>query len=294
MAGGYTHLTLVRSLVADACNRKYDSNPPQRQVMLADVLEAWGRYAYLGGVSPDYPYLGLDDEWADFMHKGGTDRMVRRAMPAIHDSRSRDPAGASWQRQFAWLLGLASHVVADVVVHPVVNIKVGKYELNKVRHRLCEMNQDVWIYRQRINLDLNYSDHMKTEIRACGGRLDLDDDVEQLWADCFEAAYGRRPGDDQIDKWHVAFQTLVDVAEAGREIPIIGRPLVDSAKAYPALAEAAGSEFVTALTTPLGKALNAGCLFGWALAGGYGSYGGARQRACPDGTPAGCPRCARP
>lgn len=256
MAGGYTHLTLVRSAVTSICNRKYGERTLPWQVALADVLEIWSRYAYLGGVSPDYPYLGFDAEWADRMHKGGTDRMVRAAMPVIYRERLNNPNGRTWQQQFAWLLGFAAHVVTDVVIHPVVNLKVGKYEANKGRHRICEMNQDVWIYRRRINLDLHYSDNMKTEIKSCGRRFDLEDDVECLWAECLQSAYGSRPGDDQIDKWHAAFQSLVDFAEAGSKIPFFSRHLVDGAVAYPDFDDASRSEFVANLLVPLGDGLD--------------------------------------
>lgn len=257
MAGGYTHLTLVRSAITSVCNRKYESGVLPWQSALADVLEIWSRYAYLGGVSPDYPYLGFDAEWADRMHKGGTDRMASAAMPAIYREKKNNSGGRVWQQQFAWLLGLAAHVVTDVVIHPVVNLKVGKYEANKVRHRLCEMNQDVWIYRRRINLDLHYSDNMKTEVKSCGRRFDLEDAVEDLWAACMETAYGERPGDHQIDKWHAAFQSLVDFAENGCRIPFFSRHLVDGAVAYPDFDDAAHSEFVTNLLVPLGDDLNA-------------------------------------
>lgn len=256
MAGGYTHLTLVRSAVTSVCNRKYSIGASPWQIALGDVLEIWSRYAYLGGVSPDYPYLGFDAEWADRMHKGGTDRMVRAAMSAIYQKYRSNPDERIWQQQFAWLLGFAAHVVADVIIHPVVNLKVGKYEANKTRHRICEMNQDVWIYRRRINLDLHYSDNMKTEIKSCGSPFDLEDNIEDLWAACLEAAYGTRPGGDQIDKWHAAFQSLVDFAESGCKIPFFSRHLVGGAVAYPEFAAAASSEFITELMVPLTVILN--------------------------------------
>jgi hypothetical protein len=225
MAGGYTHLTLVRSAI-----REGRKNIPDLQ----DVLDYWGRFAYLGGVSPDYPYLGLDAEWADLMHKGMTDQMVKCAMPILHRARIDHPEAREWRQQFAWLLGFVSHIIADVTIHPVVNIRVGKYELNKEDHRRCEMNQDVWIYKEITGLDLHVSDNMKGEIRSCGTAVDLNDDVEGLWKTCLERTFRpRQLQDEQIDKWHAFFIKLVDLAEVGRKIPVFGRHMASGAWAYP-------------------------------------------------------------
>lgn len=225
MAGGYTHLTLVRSAIREG-RRKFPS--------LQDVLDNWGRFAYLGGVSPDYPYLGLDVDWADLMHKSMTDRMVKYAMPLLHQARVDHPDAPEWRQQFAWLLGFVSHVIADVAIHPVVNIRVGKYALNKEDHRRCEMNQDVWIYREITGLDLHVSDNMKGEIRSCGTPIDLNDNVEELWKTCLEKTFvTRQLQNDQIDKWHAFFIKLIDLAEIGRKIPVFGRHMASGAWAYP-------------------------------------------------------------
>ncbi|MBI5187024.1 MAG: zinc dependent phospholipase C family protein [Nitrospinae bacterium] len=131
--------------------------------------------------------------------------LVRSAIAHGYDARLANPEANEWRQQFAWLIGFVSHVIADVTVHPVVNIKVGKYEGHKKEHRLCEMNQDVWIYKQIVGLDLHVSDNMKGEIRSCGTHIDLDDGVEELWSTCFKKAYGREPREDQIDWWHTSF-----------------------------------------------------------------------------------------
>lgn len=226
MAGGYTHLTLVRSAIREG--RK-------NITALQDVLDDWGRFAYLGGVSPDYPYLGLDADWADLMHKGKTDQMIKCAMPLLHQARIAKPDAQEWRQQFAWLLGFVAHIVADVTIHPVVNIRVGKYELNKEDHRRCEMNQDVWIYKEITGLDLHVSDNMKGEIRSCGTAIDLNDDVEGLWKICLERTFlPQQLQDDQIDRWHAFFIKLVDLAEVGRKIPVFGRHMASGALAYPA------------------------------------------------------------
>lgn len=253
MAGGYSHLTLVRSAITQASNSSYKPDATSAQRDLGKVVDLWGRYTYLGGVSPDYPYLGLDDDWADWMHKSRSNGIVNHAMREIHARRSANIDDKVWKQQFAWILGFATHMIADIVIHPVVNIKVGKYEENKTAHRTCEMNQDVWIYKEIVGLDLHYSDNMKGEIKGCGRPFDLDDDIEELWITCLEATYGERPGDDQLDKWHAAFRHLVDFAEDARKVPIFGRHLVKGATAYPATVD---TEFTAALDVPTDDAVD--------------------------------------
>lgn len=249
MAGEYTHLTLVRSSIT-----KGRKDIPA----LKDVLGLWGRFVYLGGVSPDYPYLGLDADWADLMHKSKTDQMIKYAMPLLHKARIENPNASGWRQQFAWLLGFVSHIIADVTIHPVVNISVGKYELNKEAHRRCEMNQDVHIYKEITGLDLHVSDNMKGEIRSCGTGIDLNDDVEELWKDCFERAYSSRPHDDQIDRWHAMFIKLVDLAEVGRKIPVFGRHIAGGAMAYPGNNELDSGFFVNIKVPTSSAVKNAG------------------------------------
>jgi len=253
MAGGYTHLTLVRSSISTASNRALENNATNAQRSLGGVVDLWGRYTYLGGVSPDYPYLGLDEDWADWMHKGKTNEMLNYAMRVIHRQRIEDQDSHIWRQRFAWLLGFMTHVIADVVVHPVVNIKVGKYEENKKAHRTCEMNQDVWIYKEIVGLDLHYSDNMKSEIKGCGRPFDLDDEIEDLWRECLHETYGEQPEEDQLDKWHAGFRALVDFAEDARKIPVFGRHLVKGASAYP---EQFNAEFVAKLNVPTSNAVD--------------------------------------
>ena len=182
---------------------------------LQGVLDYWGRFAYLGGVSLDYPYLGLDAEWADLMHKSMTDQIIKCAMPLLYQARIDYPDAKEWRQQIAWLLSFVSHIIADVTIHPVVNIRVGKYEINKDNHRRCEMYQDVLIYKEITGLDLHVSDNMKNEIRSCGTAIDLNDDVEELWKTCLQGAFHpRQLQDDQIDKWHAFFIKLVDLARS--------------------------------------------------------------------------------
>jgi hypothetical protein len=146
MPGAYAHLTIANLLQNPVRLENIDGFPLQA---IPTVLR-YGKYIELGSVSPDYPYLALSDVnasvWADKMHYIQTGQMIHAGIKAIR----LQPAEVQ-NKLLAWLLGYASHVIADVTIHPIIELKVGPYAQNKTAHRVCEMHQDVYIYR-RMNL----------------------------------------------------------------------------------------------------------------------------------------------
>src|SRR5688572_28216498 len=133
MPGAYAHITLVNVL-----------SEPRRLLNLgftksaAAAVSDYFKFCELGAVSPDYPYLAVTDSkaarWADLMHYQRTGEMLHAATEGVQTL-----SGEGQRRAFAWLLGCAAHVATDVTIHPVVELKVGKYEANKQGHRVCEM-----------------------------------------------------------------------------------------------------------------------------------------------------------
>ena len=118
MPGAYAHLTLVsdiQTLFGDL-----DEMPVSAKAALLDFTG----YRDLGAVSPDYPYLAITDGgsavWEDNMHYIQTGQMIRAGTRIVADM-----PGAPQQKCLAWLLGYAAHVVMDVTIHPVVEMKVG-------------------------------------------------------------------------------------------------------------------------------------------------------------------------
>jgi hypothetical protein len=137
MAGAFTHWMIAKTALGEL------------SPALADAEEAQTRlpFVLLGAVSPDLPYLCVTDDadlWADRMHYEKTGEFVRVAAGAVSQiADAADRAAA-----LAWLLGYASHLVADTVVHPVVNAIVGPYRFNQFDHRLCETTQDSLIFKE--------------------------------------------------------------------------------------------------------------------------------------------------
>ena len=181
------------------------------------------RFCELGAISPDYPYLDIAHpdacQWADRMHYQKTGDMVKAGIDLI-----RKLDGPSQQKTFAWLLGYTSHVVTDVTIHPVVELKVGEYQKNKGRHRICEMHQDAYIF-QRLNIgEIGLAEHLDSGIWGCcapwqrKARHGVAGTWQRMLEVCYADAYQTQP--PVIDDWHGSFKFIVDKAEEGNALPL--------------------------------------------------------------------------
>lgn len=236
MPGAYAHITLVNHLVTPD---RLESIPGFEDEAAIALLEHF-RFCELGAVSPDYPYLVPMDkqacEWADAMHYSNTGGMIQSGIRSL----AQMPRNDDWRKAFAWLCGYAAHVGTDMTIHPVVELKVGPYAKNKKAHRVCELNQDAYIY-QRLDLgDIGLAEHLDSGIAKCCSPSDsgrLEPAIAALWhamlTECHPAACASNPPD--MDKWHKAFKMVVDkVAEEGGKLSPYARHLaVDCGMTYP-------------------------------------------------------------
>jgi hypothetical protein len=270
MPGAYAHLTLV-GLLGTSPNLEKANFPGEAITAVLDNIQ----FTDMGAVSPDYPYLKLasavDTKWADLMHHEKTGDMIKAGIELV-----RNMTGQPRAKAFAWLLGYAAHVGADVTIHPVVQRKVGPYIGNERAHRVCELNQDAYIF-QRLNVGyIGVAEYLKSGLWRCCDRPDsgqLDPAVTQVWDGMFRACYPReygvaRPG---IDAWHRSFETVVNLAEESAALPAFARHLgVNAGWTYPAVAEI-DKQYIENLETPAGK-MHYGQIFDRAMANVLGLW----------------------
>jgi len=187
MAGPYAHITLLYELIQPGRLERVFSPASGFDA----ILENYFAYSVLGAVSPDYPNLaqegGIASQWADTMHCTRACDMIASGI-----RRVRGAEGTARDKQVAWLLGYCAHMVTDATIHPIVQAKVGVYAENKRHHRICEMNQDSYIYR-RMNLgEIGESDRFALTVARCGDpddRMLLDRDIVALWEGMLEDVY---------------------------------------------------------------------------------------------------------
>ena len=236
------------------------------------AVKQFANFCELGSVSPDLPYLHLfhagSKGWGNVMHYWKTADFIRRAVPHVHglDFRLVDT-----QKCFAWLFGYTAHVVADFTVHPVINLRVGPYEQNKKAHRLCELNQDVYIFHKLGFGEVGTAEYIKRcGIGSCADQADedkLDPAIRKLWSECLEAillntikmkdGLPAPQGPPNPDEWFHHYVTMIDkFAEEGGKFPYLCREIAEAeGLVYPQLDEVDQS-YIQNLKTPQNAILN--------------------------------------
>jgi len=235
MPGAFAHLTLSNLASGDNKLDSVDLNINAKIALSENVP-----YIELGAVSPDYPYLAisfLEDnaKWADYMHLDNkTNILIQTAIKQLQSL-----TGTQKEKVFAWLCGLVSHIVADVVIHPVVELKVGPYHGNEKAHRICEMHQDTYIY-QRMELgSIGLAEHLSTGIGKCsldGDKEKLDPLIKDIWMEMLKAIRPDEFNEDtpNIDAWHKAFNQNVSIFEEGNKLhPLARHVAVNAGMTYP-------------------------------------------------------------
>jgi hypothetical protein len=252
MPGAYAHITIVNQ--ARDSHRLETTGVPIPAILA--VLRHF-KFCELGAVSPDYPYLHLMHKgskiWADLMHYERTGEPIKRGIElarALH--------GEDQEIVVAWLMGYAAHVVTDLTIHPVVELRVGAYAENSKAHRVCELHQDAYIF-QRMNLDeVGRSEHLDTGIWGCcdaPGSGKLHRTVLSTWLQMLASCHPEQfaENEPEIDAWHAGFKMVVDKAEEGNHMPLLARHVaVSSGLTYPAIGDIDNS-YITHLKTPSGS-----------------------------------------
>lgn len=247
MPGAYAHIAIVN----DAQKRVKQAG---LRTETAALLGRHLKFVELGAVSPDYPYLALNQaKWADNMHYLQTATMLRSGVSAVRALPPPQKAKAT-----AWLFGYAAHMTADMTIHPVVELKVGPYKGNESEHRRCEMHQDAFIFPKIMDVgDTGLSMHLSTGIASCNAANDvnqLDPAVSSVWQTMLSTAYTvdvalARP-DPSV--WHRGFRTvLLAMAGANHLFPFARHVAAGLNIAYPTAQDVLPT-YITGLGTPEG------------------------------------------
>lgn len=266
MPAAYAHITLVNILQESQRLERIPGFPTEA----ISALLLYAKFCELGAVSPDYPYLEIFNtrakQWANKMHKTLAGYMIQNGAGLLQRMD-----GEPKRKGLAWLLGYASHVIADATIHPIIEIKVGDYENHKTPHRICEMHQDAYIFPRRMNLGpIGLSEFLDSGIAMCCDPKTpsrLDQDISILWKEMFRRVYpsGTSLNPPDPDKWHLWFKIGIDnIAEEGnRLLPIARHVAANAGLVYPAESEVE-KDYIENLETPNGR-LNYEDLFGVAI-----------------------------
>lgn len=280
MAGIFTHLAVVRSIYADP-NRLSGISGLTPDIRFA--LQFYSNYVDLGAVSPDCPYFYVansDKEaanWADIMHYWRTGDFVREAITQLKDD---DRTKKETQIAIAWLFGYTAHLVTDLTIHPIVELRVGEYGTNKSEHRSCELHQDAYMFYRTLGIDATMANYIKNAgLKTCTNASDnkLHKKIAALWKHCISAikpspddvgyVFGRIPNNAaQPETW---FKWLCETIDKGAEnnhrIPILSYLLLKHGLALPKDRNAVDMSYVSGLATPDGKNADFSVIFEMAI-----------------------------
>ena len=253
MPGAYAHMTMVALL-----------NSPNAMTGLGGLskqelgpLLMYNKFFELGAVSPDYPYLSVASSsakaWADAMHYRRTGDRIKAGIRFIQKM-----SGPEKYKALAWLLGFISHVIADVAVHPIVELKVGPYEENQKAHRTCEMHQDVFIYDKMDVGDIYSGNFLKDGIATCTDPNNadrLDPTICKVWRHMLKTTdrrlYQKNP--PKFHAWHRCFKSLVSFAAPGRFFAWSRHMALGDSFLYPVTPDAS---YIKKLQTPGGDLMS--------------------------------------
>lgn len=181
---------------------------------LRQLLSQHYQFVYLGSESPDLPYLSFAGEtnWADVMHYEKTNSLVVNGFEALRLRRASKPsADEADEVKLAWLLGYASHMIADAAVHPIINAIVGPYQVHPEDHRLCEMTMDSLLFHDLSGSELGYAEWSEN-LKFCRKSPHFKELME-FWKEHLQASYPDLAGEPDPGLWFTTYTTAIDAAE---------------------------------------------------------------------------------
>lgn len=114
-----------------------------------DRYEKISQYLYFGANGPDLPYFRKKSgksEWADLFHYNKQSEFLLNLILLAHKTKDKGLR----ERTMAYALGHATHLAADCMVHPYVNLFAGTYSHQVVEeiHKTSECHQDSFLAKK--------------------------------------------------------------------------------------------------------------------------------------------------
>ena len=217
MAGAFCHWMIVEEALENLPDNEYST-----------ILGQKKNFVSIGAVGPDYPYLSelagnllKIHSWADRMHYENTQEFVKNGISGL---LAMNRGAENFKICLAWLCGYVSHLLADSIIHPIVNAIVGgAYIFTSSDHRICEMIQDTNIFYKIKGVDLSNAAYVQL-FASCSDSTDRDrihPAIRDFWLAILKMTHpGGTAHFDKIDpdKWHRAYLAMLNTAS--NPIPI--------------------------------------------------------------------------
>jgi hypothetical protein len=191
------------------CQAAQHSLPSQaKQIFAANEC-----FLLLGAVSPDLPAVSdkvHGTDWSDRMHDGRLTRLVVPIFQELKAAQCRDA-------RLAWLFGYVGHIVADVVVHPVVRLSL-KHPGRDGQHQRSEIITDTLLFNAIKTWPLKSADFLGW-LKECNDDQNRTMYLQTMatWSACLKQADPSfEPSGGSCSDWYAWY---VNGVEAATEIP---------------------------------------------------------------------------
>ncbi len=213
MAGTFTHWMIVEEAL-ERYNKLLQKHP------YFPIILGNSHFVTLGAVGPDYPYLSelannllKLHSWADRMHYENTGEFVKYGIVNLLKLNEQNKQ-QDFEICLSWFCGYITHLLADSIIHPVVNAIVGRYLFNSDEHRHCEMIQDSFIFHEIKKVELRYAYYVDL-IKMCSDSEDEDlinPAIRDFWTETLKMSHpGGKNKFDKIDPddWHENYLSII-------------------------------------------------------------------------------------
>jgi hypothetical protein len=202
-----------------------------------EILNSHATCMELGSLGPDLPYY-------ESMMKGALDIILKRSDKPMgvdqwsYQLHSKDPnlfplkmIEITWKEtalekeewdeddhgKFAFICGYLTHVAADQIIHPIVNLIAGPYYKrgdSREKHRDCEVHQDVFLFNNRFpDADLTTTKFNTWCDIASGFESNAPIWLRYLLQKSFVEAHAVMPPENSIENWIDGILTVLRVMD---------------------------------------------------------------------------------
>ncbi len=199
MAGIYAHF-----VIAELASYSKILEEENLTELKSSLLEH-SNFVLLGANSPDLPYPYKEELWGNHMHYDKTGELLSNAIALL-----KKMSGPKFLKCRAWLMGYVSHLVADTVIHPMVNKICISYDIDPAPHQLCEKHQDAYAFHKLKIGETTQVEYVSSTIAYCSNSDgELDDDINEFWSQILLKTFPES-GIPQPSQWFERYVFLAD------------------------------------------------------------------------------------
>ncbi|MCE0492502.1 zinc dependent phospholipase C family protein [Vibrio salinus] len=248
MPGAFTHITAVNKVLSES---SFHFQLPSHQRRILSMNQQIFEF---GSIAPDFPYMVLrnkaQSQWADCMHTCSVGESLKDMIEYV-----KTLSGQEFNLAYSWLSGYLAHIIADITIHPVIELKVGPYAKNKQQHRICEMHQDAYIWKYMGIGEIGFKERVSRSLTYCSDTtsFELNKTISNIWrTGLLKQTPENLTEKPDLNLWYQSFKRVIALVEDEYKLfPFSRHVAAFLGLKYPSANEI-DKQFVARLPTPIG------------------------------------------